>query len=195
MHTGVALPLDRASAAHEGADADEAVMIDRARDDPAAFEPIYRRYRDRIYWYIRARTPREEDAVDLAQQVFVHALGALGQYRNRKGSVGSWLFGIAHHAVIDYHRRTRHTIAWEDVPVAMHPRDGRDLEADAERHESLIRLRQLLATLPEDKRELLALRYAGGLTIAEIARDHRQERRGNAQATHTHSGPSGGKVS
>jgi RNA polymerase sigma-70 factor (ECF subfamily) len=169
MRISVALPLNHEHDDQDGAATDEAAMIEHACNDPAAFEPIYHRYRERIYWYIRARTLHEEDAVDLAQQVFVHALGALRQYRRRQGTVAAWLFGIAHHAAIDYHRRTRPTIAWQNVPPALHPHDGHDLEADAERNESLARLRQVLAALPDDKRELLALRYAGGLAIVEVA--------------------------
>lgn len=168
MHTSVALPLDgegERSIVHD----DEAALVRRACDDPAAFETLYRRYRDRIYWYLRARTEGEEDAADLTQQVFVHALAALRQFHSRKGSVAAWLFSIARHAATDFHRRHRTTVAWEYVPAALQPDDGRDVEADTMRRESLARLPQLLAALPRDKREVLALRFAGGLTIPEIA--------------------------
>jgi RNA polymerase sigma factor (sigma-70 family) len=37
------------------------------------------------------------------------------------------------------------------------------------RREALTRLSQLVATLPPDKRELLALRYGADLTVPEIA--------------------------
>ncbi|HVA89425.1 MAG TPA: sigma-70 family RNA polymerase sigma factor [Chloroflexota bacterium] len=148
---------------------DEAALVQRARDDPAAFEALYRQYRDRIYWYLRARTQGEEDAADLTQQVFVHALGALRQYHKRKGSVAAWLFGIARHAATDLHRRRRISIDWDHLPAALHPDDGSDIEADAVRRESLTYLARLLAALPKDKRDILALRFAGGLTIPEIA--------------------------
>ena len=167
MQVSVALPRDPDR--DHGRGLEEAALVQRARDEPAAFETLYRQYRDRIYWYLLARTQGEEDAADLTQQVFVHALGALRQYHERKGSVAAWLFGIARHAAADLHRRRRVTIAWERLPAALHPDDGSDIEADAVRRESLTRLAQLLATFPKDKRDLLALRFAGGLTIPEIA--------------------------
>jgi RNA polymerase sigma-70 factor (ECF subfamily) len=148
---------------------DEAAPAQRACDQPIAFETLYRDFRDRIYWYLLARTQQEEDAADLTQQVFVQALGALHQYHARKGSAAAWLFGIARHAAADLHRRRRITIAWDQLPAALHPNDGSDVEGDAVRRESLSRLAQLLTTLPKDKRDLLALRFAGGLTIPEIA--------------------------
>ena len=152
-----------------GAEHDDVSVVHQARADPAAFEALYRRYRDRIYWYVRARTQSDEDAADLTQQVFVQALAAVRHYHARKGSVAAWLFGIARHAATDMRRRQRPTVAWEALPEVLHPDDGRDIEADAVRHESLARLRTLLAALPSDKRDLLALRFAGGLTIPEIA--------------------------
>ncbi len=51
--------------------------IEAAKEHPTAFAPLYQRYRDRIYAYIRTRTPNEEDASDLTQQVFLRALDAL----------------------------------------------------------------------------------------------------------------------
>ena len=167
MRTVMALP--RADDGAWGAAPDDATLVHQARDDPAAFDVLYRRYRDRLYWYLRARTPNDEDAADLTQQVFVHALAALHNYHPRKGSVAAWLFGIARHAATDWQRRRRPTVAWEYLPESLHPGDGRDIEADAVQRESVARLRPLLAALPLDKRELLALRFAGGLTLPESA--------------------------
>src|SRR5690348_5272389 len=69
---------------------DEGTLIQAARDDPAAFVALYHRYRDRIYWYVRTRTPLEEDAADLTQQIFVQALDALAQYRPHRGPFAAW---------------------------------------------------------------------------------------------------------
>jgi RNA polymerase sigma-70 factor (ECF subfamily) len=167
MQTSMALPR-----ADDGATETphyDALVVQHACADLAAFEALYRRYRDGLYRYLRARTNSDEDAADLTQQVFVQALTARQQYQARKGSVAAWLFGIARHAATDWQRRRQTTVAWEYLPEALHPDDGRDIEADAVRHESLARLGPLLAALPPDKRELLALRFAAGLTIPDIA--------------------------
>jgi RNA polymerase sigma-70 factor (ECF subfamily) len=148
---------------------DEAAWIQRARDDPAAFELLYLRYRDRIYRYLRARTASDEDAADLTQQVFVRVFDRLWQYHGRRGSFATWLFSIARHAATDFHRSRRPTVALDGVTLDLQISDDHDPEADALQREALARLRPLLAALPEDKRELLALRFAASLTIAEIA--------------------------
>jgi RNA polymerase sigma-70 factor (ECF subfamily) len=161
--------LDAAQAADDRAGREDADLARQALDDPAAFAELYQRYRTRIYWYLRARTSSDEDAADLTQQVFVAVLDRLRQYRERKGSFATWLFTIARNAATDFHRRRRSTTDWDGLPAALQPTDDRDMAADVIRREAIARLHELVATLPSDKRELLVLRYAADLSVAEIA--------------------------
>ena len=147
---------------------DDAALIHAAQRHPAAFGPLYDRYVDRIYAYLWARTSSAEDAADLTQQVFVQALDALPRYRAGRGPVAAWLFRIARNAATDWRRRQRPTVAWDLVPAALHPRASDEVEARVLRQEELIRLRALLTALDADTREALILRFAAGLSLAEI---------------------------
>lgn len=148
---------------------DEAALVQAAREDPAAFETLYRRYRDRVYWYLRGRTTTEEDAADLTQQVFVQVLDALPRYQVARGSFAAWLFRIARNAATDAHRRRRTTVAWDLVPEALQRALEDDVEAQVLRREALARLGALVTALDRDKRELLMLRFAARLPLADIA--------------------------
>lgn len=89
MHKSILVP-------DEGEDSainDDKALVQAALADPVAFGKLYERYRDRIYWYLIARTYSEEDAADLTQQVFLRAMDALKQYRPQKGSFLTWLVG------------------------------------------------------------------------------------------------------
>ena len=99
----------------------EAALVRAAQDDPAAFGALYDRYLDRVYSYARARTANEEDAADLAHQVFQRALEALPRYRAQSAPFAAWLFRIARNAAIDRHRRRRATVSWDFVPEALQP--------------------------------------------------------------------------
>ncbi len=165
MHDSLALPYG----GERAVSGDEDAVIRSARADPAAFAPLYRRYRDRVYWYVRARTATDEDAADLTQQIFAQAVAALGQYRPRRGSFAAWLFAIARHALANFYRRQRPTVAWDALPEALHPVAGDDPLAEALRREDLGRVHILVAALDADKRDLLALRFVARLTIGEIA--------------------------
>lgn len=153
----------------DGSGRDDMPLVEAARRDTAAFGALYERYRDRVYWYLLTRTRDPEDAADLLQQVFLRAFDAFPRYRPRKGPFAGWLFAIARNAAINFHHRQRATVAWDLVPEALRTPLVDDLEAGVLRREAVAQLRTAFATLDEDKRELLVLRFVAGLTAAEIA--------------------------
>jgi RNA polymerase sigma-70 factor (ECF subfamily) len=143
-------------------------LIELARGDPAAFAALYRRYLRRVYRYLLTYAEREEDAADLTQHVFLRVLEALPGYTDRGTPFAAWLFRIARNAATDAYRRRRKAIPWEHVPEALLPLAGQDPLAASIRREALNELRVLVARLDPEKQELLALRFAAGLTSAEI---------------------------
>jgi RNA polymerase sigma-70 factor (ECF subfamily) len=149
----------------------EARLVQAARHDVAAFAPLYRAYQPRVYRYLRLRTASDEDAADLTQQVFIQALDALPKYQERGLPFAAWIFRIARNAVIDAQRRERHRThaTLDGLPEALLVSQADGPEAAVLRQERLDRLRELLARLDPEKRELLGLRFATGLSSREIA--------------------------
>jgi len=151
-------------------DADEAELVSAAQAHPSAFALLYQRYLPRVYHYVRARLETDDDAADLTQQIFLQALDALPSYQPRGAPFVAWLFQIARHAVIDRHRRRKNVLSWDALPVAFHTPTGyQDLDARLVHQERLARLKTLLAELDPLQRELLALRFAAGLSAPQIA--------------------------
>lgn len=147
----------------------DAELIDLAREDPVAFAEIYRRHMIHVYRYLMTRTGSEGDAADLTQHVFARAFEALPRYQNRGTPVIAWLLRIARNAAHDTYRRQQRTIPWEHLPEELQPHVAVTPEGEAVRREQINQLRILVSQLDADKRELLALRFAGGLTSREIA--------------------------
>ena len=147
----------------------EAALVEAAKINPTAFEPLYERYKERIYRYLFLRVRREEDAADLTQQVFLKALSALPGYRERGIPFAAWLFRIAHHTVSDTYRRKKSAVSWDVLSNDEQLIAETDLESHILQQERLAHLRQLLDQLDPFKRELLALRFSAGLSAAEIA--------------------------
>ena len=149
---------------------EEINQLQAAKNDPADFEPLYQRYVEPLYRYLRLHTGSEEDAADLTQQVFLQAMLSLPSYRERGVPFGAWLFRIARNLAINSTRRRRATVAWELLPPALEPAADRDdPEAEALKHENLTRLHQLLSKLDNQKKEILALHFGADLTLKEIA--------------------------
>ncbi len=150
-------------------DAGEKITANAHVVDGEAFAALYERHLPDIYSYLLAHTGRAEDAADLAQQVFMRALAAFPRYQQRDAPVSVWLFRIAHNLMVDFHRRRRPAVTWESLPESSHPAAIDDVEATVIGHEDGERLSTILARLDPAKRDLLALRFAAGLTVREIA--------------------------
>jgi RNA polymerase sigma-70 factor (ECF subfamily) len=147
----------------------ESDLLTRARSDPSAFGQIYELYVDRVFAYLRTYTDTQDDAADLTQHVFLRAFEALPAYHDRGLPFGAWLFRIARNAATDTFRRQRRALPWEHVPESLQPIAPHDPETASLRREALNQMRVLVGMLSPEKQELLALRFAAGLSSREIA--------------------------
>lgn len=147
----------------------EARLVEAAKSDAAAFEILYARYVLRIYHYLCLRCPTPEDAADLTQHVFAQALHALPTYQERNLPFAAWLFRIARNAAIDVYRSRNRLVPLEFIPLQNELTDSFNPETEVLRQEKQKQLSSLVAQLSQNKRELLALRFAVGLSISEIA--------------------------
>lgn len=88
------------------------------------------------------------------------------RFRPEQGTFRSWVFTIAHNAVVDEHRRRR-SAAPIDAAFGV-PAPDAGPEAEAVLADQVTRLRALLADLPPDQANVVQLRLAG-LDDREIA--------------------------
>lgn len=143
---------------------DEAALIAQAQADPAAFAPLYARYFDPVYRYCLRCLGDQEAAADTTAHVFAQALSALPRYR--AGSFRSWLFAIAHNAIVDAARRRKPQASLDAAMAVADPAATPEERALSEEDRSS--LAALLARLSPDQRQVVELRLAG-LNGQEIA--------------------------
>jgi RNA polymerase sigma-70 factor, ECF subfamily len=145
----------------------DADLIAAAREDRAAFAPLYRRYVDPVYRYCLRRLGSKEAAEDATALIFEKVLAALPKYRDAAPSFRSWLFSVAHNVLVDTERARRPQHELDDEALGMSdPAPGPEDAALAAERRREVQL--LLAAVPPDQRRVLELRLAG-LTTAEIA--------------------------
>lgn len=161
--------MDNPVSASMAGDTDEANQVRLAQEHPSAFADLYQRYLPCVYHYVRTRLESEEEAADLTQQIFLQALDALPSYQLRGVPFSAWLFKIARNAVTDVYRRQKSVVSWDSQPGMAHSLSTQqDLDAELMHQERLIHLKTLIARLNPEQRELLALRFAGGLSTSQI---------------------------
>ncbi len=135
--------------------------------DQVAFGQIYERFFDRVFRYVAARVGLGADAEDLTQEVFLKAVGSIHRFELRGRPFAAWLFRIAHNVVVDRYRRA--TAAAPTLPLEsiVHAQDGTDVEASALLALDLEQLRRALGQVTELQRQVVLLRFIGGLSLAE----------------------------
>jgi RNA polymerase sigma-70 factor, ECF subfamily len=149
-------------------------LADLARHgQPAAIETLLRQIRPIVVRYCRARMDHISGhyyaADDVAQEVCIAVLSALPRYQDMGRPFVSFVFGIASHKVADAMRSAaRQALPTADVPDGPDDRPGPEETALA--YLEAERVRALLARLPAQQRELLALRVLLGLSAEETGR-------------------------
>jgi RNA polymerase sigma-70 factor (ECF subfamily) len=131
------------------------------------FEALYRRTLPRVYAYAASLLRDRSAAEEVTAQAFERAYRKRRSYRPRRGTVDAWLFGIVRNAALDELRRRRRRADLEAEPAD--PATGvaeEQVEGTIRRHA----VRAAVAELEPRDRELVALKFAGGLGNAEIAR-------------------------
>lgn len=140
-----------------------------ARDDDA-FTALYEAHADRVYRYLLSRTPSVADAEELTSRTFVNAFTNLGSFRGR-GSFESWLMTIAHNLLVNWYRDRGRRPPTAPLEEALSiPSETPGPEARLLRQESIRQVREALGSLAPDRRRLVALKYARGMSNAEIGR-------------------------
>lgn len=120
------------------------------------FGRLYEMYAPMVHGILLARVPRDE-APDLVQEVFLHALRKLHTLRNA-AAFGPWIAMMARNRAMDFHRASRQTVeVTEQTAIAKSPNRAAGEILD------------LVRELPEAYRETLVMRFVEGMTGPEIA--------------------------
>ena len=147
---------------------EDSELVRRARVDANAFGELYQRYVGKIYSYVYYRTGNAHDAEDLTSRVFHRALIHIETYIERGVPFSAWLYRIAHNLVANWHRdQARRKIIPLDEFVAVSLRSELP-EGVAEQHEESEALLAAIRRLPEERQQLLLLKFVDKLSNIEI---------------------------
>jgi RNA polymerase sigma-70 factor (ECF subfamily) len=145
----------------------ERLVKEAQAGDAWAFGRLFDHFHLPVHRYIAGRVRRPSDAEDLTQLVFVKALEALPRYELRGIPFGAWLFRLARNTVIDFVRTSHeHADLAQSVELAG---AGAGPDELAVTRQEIDAVGIALATLTEDQREAITLRFFAGLSAREAA--------------------------
>ncbi len=145
----------------------EIALIRRAQGgDADAAAELYHRHVSAIYRYFLFRVSDPAIAEDLTGEVFLRVAEGLPRFSDRGAPFAAWLFRIAHDRLVDY-RRAAHRQAEELSELIV---DGApDLEAQAVIQMDTRQLTGLVATLTDEQKAVIQLRFAEGYSLEDTA--------------------------
>lgn len=143
-----------------------------AQGSHADFSELVRRYHDRVYNFLLKRTRNPDEAADLTQEAFVRAWQRIDRYDPR-WQFSTWIFTIAVRLSVSRQRREKRKVCADDLDQTRssnHP--GAEELLDRRETVELGRTLWELAedVLSEDQYLAVWLRYAEGMSMADIAR-------------------------
>jgi RNA polymerase sigma-70 factor (ECF subfamily) len=138
--------------------------------DMSALHFLYVRFADDVCAYVRSIVRDPHAAEDITQMVFAKLMKAIQRYERRDVPFAAWIIRVSRNLALDHIRASR------QIPLAeVRTSDEGNEQVGFER---ALSLREALARLPADQREVLVLRHVAGLSPGEIA-----ERLGKTEAS------------
>jgi RNA polymerase sigma-70 factor (ECF subfamily) len=146
-------------------------IIEAAQNgDLDALGSLYDSYINQVYRYSLARLGNVHDAEDVAEEIFLKMLAGLPGYQWRKVPFAAWLMRIARNEVVSFARRSGRRPVDAELPEELVDRHNSDPAESTERTMALEDMREAVKLLPEAQREVIILRFASGLSVADTAR-------------------------
>jgi RNA polymerase sigma-70 factor (ECF subfamily) len=145
-----------------------ALPPDAQRSDSswARFEDLYRSSRGDVYAYVATLLRDHAAAEDVTALAFERAYRRRRTFDRRRGEERAWLFGIARNAALDELRRRRRVARLAVDPEDLSTTASDDEDAGLRR----TTVRTALAALPPREREIIALKFHGGLSNDDLGR-------------------------
>lgn len=141
---------------------DERLLEKARRAEPEALAALCSEYYPKLLKYMHYRVDAAS-AEDLVGEVFVRVLRGI---HGQKGSFPAWLYRIAANVVVDHGRKKRTKRETQMSDAHENPAPEPSLSETVARQ---LDLRQALAKLTGEQRELVTLKFIQGLANADIS--------------------------
>lgn len=143
--------------------------------DAGAFETLYDRRQGGIFRYALRMTGSQSIAEDVTQEVFLSLIRDHSDYQQSRGTVKSYLYGMARYRLLRRLQRERMHVSLDTSDGAVDEAIADDLRSDYDPFRELAReevvglVRQAVLSLPEHFREVIVLCYLQEMSYADAA--------------------------
>jgi RNA polymerase sigma factor (sigma-70 family) len=132
------------------------------------FERLFAEHAEPLFGFLVYRTGDRALTEDLLADTFERALRGRKGFDRRRGSEKGWLYAIALNCLRDHVRRAE--VEERSLERVGARADGGSPAVGIEQADLRDQVGRLMALLPAEEREAVALRYGADMTVPEIAK-------------------------
>ncbi|MGE0601793.1 MAG: sigma-70 family RNA polymerase sigma factor [Dehalococcoidia bacterium] len=148
---------------------DEKAVVDAAQGgDQAALGALYDHYFPRVYRFVSARLSTNEDAEDVTTEIFLRIIENLRSFTWRGLPFGAWVFRIARNEVVSHVRKQKVRTNTGQLTESIQDPSPDHVDEIVTAF-TVATVREAAEKLPEAQRQVIALRFGAGLSVAETA--------------------------
>lgn len=146
------------------------------RGAESAFKTIVDAYQDMVYNTCLSIVKHEEDAEDLAQEVFVQVYQSINSFKG-ESKLSTWIYRIATTKSLDHERKKKRkkrfgfvkSIFGDESEIVINPPDFHHPGVTLDNKESAARLFKAIDKLPEHQKAAFILNKVEGLSYQEVS--------------------------
>ena len=154
----------------------ESPVKETLKEDKAAFEQLYERYKNRVFNTVLSYVQHKDEAEEVTQDVFISVYQSIGQFR-QEASISTWIYRIAVTKSLDHlkFRKRKKRFAFlvsifnkDSGETVIHPPDFVHPGVVLENREKSSILFKAIDTLPENQKTAFILARVEGLSNKEV---------------------------
>ena len=149
---------------------DSSLLLSRiAHGNEQAMERFYKTYQGQILAYAKSRLQHYEDAIEIVNEVMLEVWRGKNRFKN-KSKVSTWLFGIAHHKVVDKIRKLERQQAKSPIENKDDNEHTPASDTLLERYQDQLLIKKSMKFLSQAQQQVLYLVFYKDMGYPEIAK-------------------------
>lgn len=148
----------------------ESIVLYRiSKGDTESFAQVFDRYHEKIYRFVYLKLPRQQDAEDIAAEVFLKVWDHI-KAGKKITSLQAFVYQVARNLVVDFYRRQgAPTESIDEGEIVIADRSDLSLEEKMVLKGDMARIEGALRKLKDAYREVIVLHYLNELSLVETA--------------------------
>lgn len=146
--------------------------LDRLRSgDKKEVLEFYRTYAPKILKYLKRKLPRNEDAQEILNDVFLDALDQV-PFLRKDSSLQSFLYALAHNKMVDFYRKRKiKSVLFSQVPyLEFAAKEMHEPEFQMEKEKIRLKIERVMQMISAKYAIILQMHYEDGMRVKEIAK-------------------------